>query len=316
MATDFETIHSTLKAGEAGKLERNRRRYVAKVYSCVIVFVACIVYAFSVYGAVALWIGVPVLVVTAIAVDFFSHSFYARLTTVYKTVVAPEIVRLVDERLSYDRYQGLQSYYIASDLYPQQIDSYICEDTLSGKLGKTWCAFGEMRTSFTTSYAINGSKQVRTVFQGIFFVAEFNRHLSHETILLPDTLEFSLGSLGRGLQKLNGNQDGKLIRLENPQFEPYFVVYSTDEQESRYILTPDMMEKILLLNRKLGGNIRIAFKGSYMYIACVSKTNWFKADAFRSLLNRKEIEKQIRYVRIMSGIVEDLNLNTRIWTKE
>lgn len=316
MEINFETLYRSLKEGAAGKLESERQRYVRRIYGSAILFVTGIVFACFFFGSAALWIGIPLLIGTAIVVDYFSHGFYAKLINAYKNDVVPELVHLLDERLTYDRYQGLQPYYNASNLYPEAIDHCSCEDTLSGKLGNTQCAFGEMHTTFTSAYEVNGTKRIKTIFHGVFFVAEFNRHLSHETILLPDGLESTLGSLGRGLQKLNSQQSGKLIRLENPQFEQYFAVYATDEQESRYILTPDMMEKILLVNRKLGGNIRIAFKGSYVYIACPSKANWFKADIFRSLLGRKEIQKQITYIRVMSGIVEDLDLNTRIWTKE
>ncbi len=58
--------------------------------------------------------------------------------------------------------------------------------------------------------------------------------------MLPDFAEKLLGKFGQKFQK--SFTHGKLVKLENPEFEKEFVVYSSGQQEARYILTPVMME--------------------------------------------------------------------------
>src|SRR5436189_219873 len=61
-------------------------------------------------------------------------------------------------------------------------------------------------------------------------------------------------------------------RLEDPVFEKAFEVYGTDQIESRFILTPDFMERLLGLERTFQGKqLRCAFAGGEMFLAVAGK---------------------------------------------
>ena len=57
------------------------------------------------------------------------------------------------------------------------------------------------------------------------------------------------GFLGTKLQKMNKGR-GDLVKLENPEFESEFAVYSGDQIESRYILSSSLMERILSFKKQ------------------------------------------------------------------
>ena len=67
-------------------------------------------------------------------------------------------------------------------------------------------------------------------------------------MVLPDVAERCFGSLiGNFFQKMNFS-DGSLVKLENPDFEKLFSVYSHDQIEARYILTPLFIIGIVILS--------------------------------------------------------------------
>ncbi len=183
---------------------------------------------------------------------------------------------------------------------------------------QTQFAFGEIFTEYktvTTDGKGNRKETWHTVFKGLFFTADFNKHFNGETIIDQDNMERMFGGLGRKFQQWNGSRDGDLIRMENPEFEKRFAVYSTDEQECRYILTPSLMERILQLNEATGRSICLSFRNSNVYLAHSFRKELFEPGVYRQALDKEEAAFLMNIIDKMAGIVEDLNLNTRIWSK-
>jgi len=106
------------------------------------------------------------------------------------------------------------------------------------------------------------------------------------------------------------------VRLENVDFDNTFFTQANHQVEARYILTPSLMEKILELNKYADSTISVSFIWSNIYIAFPLKHNYFEAPIFESLLNADVLEKDLNMLRLMRHVVEELDLNTRIWTKE
>ncbi len=78
----------------------------------------------------------------------------------------------------------------------------------------------------------------------------------------------------QSLFKLSSSGSGK---TENPDFEKTFDVYSTDQIEARYLLSPSMMERLFALDREFNKNITISFRDSNILIAIPESRNHFEA---------------------------------------
>jgi hypothetical protein len=76
------------------------------------------------------------------------------------------------------------------------------------------------------------------------------------------------------------------------------------------------MQRILEYKRKWNTKVYLSFLESKVYIAIEQKKNLFETRLFKSIADYKFIEENVRFLILMAGVVEDLNLNTRIWTKE
>jgi len=86
--------------------------------------------------------------------------------------------------------------------------------------------------------------------------------------------------------------------------------------EARYILSPSLMQRIVEFKRKWNTKVYLSFRDSKVYIAIKMDKNLFETRLFKSIVDYNFIEENIRFLILLTGIVDDLNLNTRIWTKE
>jgi hypothetical protein len=241
------------------------------------------------------------------------------IKTRFKSEVIARLVRSIDPSLIYDASQCIPSNdYHKSKLYLNDINRYKGDDLVTGVVGKTAVRFSEILTEHeTVSRDSNGreKKSVQTIFRGLFFVADFNKKFAGETIVLPDTAESLFGSLGTMFQKWNMSRD-KLVKMEDVDFEKAFAVYSNDQVEARYILSTSLMQRILQFREKTRSKIGLSFINSEVFIAVPLRENLFEAPFFSSMVNFEMVEGFNKYLVLFIGIVEDLNLNTRIWTKE
>jgi len=234
----------------------------------------------------------------------------------FKSEVINKMVKFADDSLNYYPFEGIsKSEYQQSNIFLDRIDSYHCEDLISGTFGSTAVRFSEVHSQRKEVRNNNGRQEVHWVtnFKGIFFVADFNKNFNGRTVVLTDQAERIFGSFGTMLQKMNKMRD-PLIKLEDPDFEKAFAVYSTDAIEANYILSPALMQRILAFKSK-SGFIQLSFVDSNVFISIPVNKNLFEAPIFSSLLNYKRLETYYHYLQLCSGIVDDLNLNNRIWTK-
>lgn len=232
----------------------------------------------------------------------------------FKQEVIGKIIKALDENLTYDHTRCIdKGTYNKSKLYLDNISRYNGDDLVSGMVGKTAIRFCELHTQQVRQSG--KSTTVVTIFHGLFFMADFNKKFVGETFVLPDMAESAFGSLGTMLQKLNFSRP-KLVKLEDIEFERAFAVYGTDQVEARYILSTALMQRILEFKNRTGRQISMSFIDSHVYIGIPVNRNLFEVSLFSSLLDYKMLSEYYHYLALCVGIVETLDLNTRIWTKE
>lgn len=326
MEINFAQLQTDLIAGDLGVLEAERKTYVKKFWIWFFIYfgtIAAIMLAWFATGAgnfIPFAIAGGVIFIAGLIIMIYKHqAFYKKFKSEFKGKVIPAVVKFVDERLEYDPHRGLMAEYSESRIFTQRVDRSKAEDTISGKFGSTDFTFGEIHTEYkTVTTNKNGQRQEHwhTIFKGMLFVSDFHKNFHGETMIDVDTMERYLGKLGRKFQQWNPSRPGDLVKLENPEFEKKFAVYSTDEQECRYILTPSMMERLLEMSRRINFKVAISFRNNQVYIAVFNNMDLFEPSVFGSLLKEEDYRIIITMLKSMTDIIEDLNLNTRIWSKE
>lgn len=235
----------------------------------------------------------------------------------FKQEVVGTVVSAYDDSFVYRADSGVrESTFRASELFKKRPDRYRAEDYVKGQNGKTEFEFSELHAQYKSSSGSGKNRRTtwHTIFRGVFFVADFNKEFRTRTIVLPDTAEKVFGFLGRKLQDWNFARPD-VIRLEDPEFENEFCVYGDDQVEARYILSPALMQRILNLKKKFGDRLYVSFLNSKVYIAISSTKNRFEPK-LTGPIEMSLINEYKQDLELIVGVVEDLNLNNRIWTKE
>ncbi|GAA6617926.1 DUF3137 domain-containing protein [Scytonema sp. NUACC26] len=145
----------------------------------------------------------------------------------------------------------------------------------------------------------------KKIFTGIFFRAEFNKRIKGKTIVLPNKLSSNLKTLNLGTSEL--------INLEDSEFSKLFTVYGDDQVEARYILSTNLMAKLVKFRQKAQKNIYVSFVENTIYIAIEYPEDIFEPKLFHSMFNFTPLKGYFENIQLMLGIVEDLNLNRYIW---
>ena len=76
------------------------------------------------------------------------------------------------------------------------------------------------------------------------------------------------------------------------------------------------MERILKFSQKMKNPVFFSFYASSLYIVIPYKKRLFEPRLLSSMISFKTICEYHEILRLSLAIVNDLNLNTRIWTKE
>jgi hypothetical protein len=244
-----------------------------------------------------------------------THGFRDR----FKTAIVTQMVRFFGPDFQYEpRGSVSRARFLESRIFDRRIDRYRGEDYISGTAGKTHFECSEVHAEYkTTTTDSKGRRQTHwhTIFKGLYFIADFNKHFQGITLVLPDYAESTLGWIGQKLQEWNFSRPGELVKLEDAEFEKLFVVYSTDQIESRYILSPSLMQRLVTFRRKFRHVVYLSFIGGSVHIAVNPGKNLFEPSIFKAV-SYATCRELFEDMVLVLGIVDELNLNTRIWTKQ
>lgn len=135
-----------------------------------------------------------------------------------------------------------------------------------------------------------------TVFKGQCIRLDFHKTFYGRTLITRDAGFFNRFGGGKGMQRAS---------LEDPTFEKIFEVYTTDQVESRYLLTPDFMQKLIDLERAFkGGKLKAAFSGGEIYITVQGGNLFEPGSMFKPLDSADRVKELIEDFAAVFGIID------------
>lgn len=143
------------------------------------------------------------------------------------------------------------------------------------------------------------------VFFGPLMRFSFPKTFHGQTVICKDHGQLFnwMGGVGR---------TGDRVALESPDFERHFQVYSTDQVEARYLLTPIFMERLLDMKAQLGNaDVRAAFVDGHLYLSADTRENRFEVGSLSTpLADPDRISRILDDFRSVLDVIETLNLNS------
>jgi len=290
---------------ETSRLKIARKYYAA--YWCIGLGVMTFVICFCLEAFLVAFIEILILIVMGSIMFSLGNKDRKQYRLAYKQGVVVNMLEGIDGNLQINPNSGISpTDFVDNFLFGEKPDAYKTEDLVYGEIGKTTIHFAEVGAQS------RGNRGYGDIFKGILFCASFNKHFDGLTLVRP---RHYTGSVVNWVSKqISG--DGRVVDLENTEFNNTFFTQASNQVEARYLLTPAMMERLLALNQVAESDIFVSFVWSNIYIAFPLNHDYFEPPVFKSLLREDLLKKDIAILRLMYGIVEELDLNTRIWTKE
>jgi len=311
--TDFyyKTLYPVLQ-----KLEEDRKNIKKRIISVAILYTLIV---FGVFFAIVgnfnfdafIYVGI-FYVATLASIYRYLISDY---TSDFKAKIIAPLIYEIDKNLNYHPEMHIPTAnFNRSKLFTSKPDKVDGNDYVYGKIDNIEIAFSDFHAQKEQKDA-KGNRSFETIFQGLFIVSDFHKNFKAETIVLPDSAQKVFGELVGGWLQSNNLSRKQLIKMDNPDFEKEFVVYGTDQIEARYILTHTLMQKLLNYKKKTKHPIYISFIGGKIYMAIEYNDDMFEPSVFHSLLEYKIAMQYVATLHLAIGIVEELKLNQKLWSK-
>lgn len=304
----FKSFYATVLAPELESYDALKKKYDAHKTKAKNAFIISILIPFL-FTIDFLAYNFPFIILISSFVGFCyafvhngkSYNYKMEFRSGFKRKILPLLIKKVNPDWQYYPNRSIsRNEYETSGLFWRKCDRFSGDDLVVGQVGQTDFRSSELHTQYEEEYKDKDGKTqstYRTIFQGFFFHADFNKDFKGETYVLP---------------ALTG--PGREVKLENPEFANIFSVSSTCQVEARYLLTPAIMEAILRIRRLYRTTTQLSFVGSRVYVAIDMEDELFEAD-FQDR-NYNGLRFIFDLFKLNETIIKELNLNTRIWTKE
>ncbi len=172
------------------------------------------------------------------------------------------------------------------------------EDLLEGQ--RSGCSYQLYEAHLESEHRDkDGDTTYVTVFRGQLLRVAFPRNFLGVTLVLRDAGVFNaLRRPGDGLER---------VRLVDPKFENIFEVFSNDQVEARYLLSPTFMERLLKLEELMRGKkARAAFAHGDLLIA-VEGGNLFEAGSmFEPLATPARAKRVLDEIDTVHAMIDSL----------
>lgn len=251
-----------------------------------------------------------ILIVVLVILGLLPIFLMREYRSAFKMSVMDKLVKFLDPNLQYDPFGFVSGgVYSVANLFRQQAERYSGSDLVKGRLCEMPVEFSQVHSEYYVRRR-KGSHW-HTIFKGLFFVADCNKNFSSRTIVLPDVAQNLLGNIGLKLQSLMP-QLGQLVKLDDAEFEKYFVVYSENENHARSILSPSLMQRVVEFRKNNRSTfLRLSFTGSGVFVALARQQNFCEPSLFGPIIDFAKIEQYLEHISFAVGIVEEVNRNSQ-----
>lgn len=174
---------------------------------------------------------------------------------------------------------------------------YHTEDLITGKYHDVYFA----QSDLVVEYKDDDSSM--TYFKGRWIGFTYPKQFQG-TVIIKDKKFF----YGAKRKKLSD------IQLENPLFNEMFTVKSSDMHLAYYLLTPQIIERLMYLKQNAKGTIVACFKDGILHIFINNGQDSFEPN-LRKINLMSDIQKFKYDFSLVSGIVAILNINDNIYVQ-
>lgn len=324
--SEVESFYENELKSRIAPLEAERKKLAGRIVLLSIIsgsiVAGCVVLFVAVLGDASPWLAFLAMALLISAIGgwtFFHNRLKAGYVGRFKNVVIQGLIHRIDPSFIYEPDACIPlKEYRKSGIFREGVDRYSGDDLVRGTIGETPFHFSEVHSEYKTESTDskgNRTTHWHTIFWGLMFRALFAKSFHGRTYVLNDRGAGKRGffkALNHFFQKMDKSH-GQLVKMDNPDFEELFVVYSDDSIEAHYILSQSMMERLTNYARKTGRGTAFSFVENTVFAAIPFNRPLLEPKIFRTLYDKETILGYYDDLALAISIVEELNLNTRLW---
>ena len=230
-----------------------------------------------------------------------NHGVLDDLGSKYKADVVKYLMN--GRKYNYERCGCIDKsiYYMAQ--LNKNFDRYFGEDFLKiniksqdGSRSNTHLELSDLEVSRTYTDE-QGKTQTDTIYKGVLGYASFTSEFKCTMTINRSSYHIS--------------EHSEKVKLESIDFNKKFNIRCTDQIEARYILTPDMMQRLLAIYAK-EPNIQIVLDGRAIYIT-MPKKNLFKLEFRDGKIDGTAFYHFYEDIELLLALVDELQNNKKVF---
>lgn len=177
------------------------------------------------------------------------------------------------------------------------------EDLIEGDRAESH--FSLVECKLTEEQGSGKNRRTVTVFQGLLFHIEYPQPFLGRTMIARQ-------GWWRGIFRDKSLQK---VDLAAKELEDSFTIYSNDQVEARFLLTPDRMERLIALERHFkGGKLRGIFEGDHLTLALEADDQFEAGSIWKPLVDPDRYISALTEIGLVCDVID--GFLTREWVKD
>ena len=149
----------------------------------------------------------------------------------------------------------------------------------------------------------------KTLFKGQWFIFDFNKQFKADVQVC--TKDFRRNRNGILYSEIEYNK----VSMEDMEFNKEFRVYAQNELDAFYVLTPNTVEKIKELKKKIDGRLLLCFVDNRLHVGLYNNKDLFEANVFNKLNFNKEKNEILNNIKTITDFVDILDLDNDLFKR-
>lgn len=324
-STEFEAYYQHHIKKEVEELEEKRKVIVTK-YSYKkygknllrsILFLIVFFVTLNFFPQVDVWYFmflIPVTFLYALIAPIYilikRNLVFDPLILSYKQFVIPKLISFFDNRLQYEKAQGLSlAEFLRCGLF-ERPSHFKSEDLISGPIENFNFRISDITATRTRRGGNNSSSSTETVFTGLYGYTKLNKTFNAPIYLKPtytgfdaaDKLIQSLLDIS-AINNLKDQLTGTQIKTGNTAFDNSFLLRSQNESEALKTIDSVFIQMLLAFKKQLEVPVHIALFEDELHFAFYG-VNLFEVNANQSLIEKNVTFKYFTYLNLTLGLAE------------
>ena len=157
-------------------------------------------------------------------------------------------------------------------------------------------------------YSIKSNNSSTDILEGVVIKIDMNKNFDGVTVIRPRKPGYR--------DKQDDLKRAKLseVKLEDPEFDKKFIVYSTDQIEARYLITTSFMERFKAVENAFNAKFAYcSFHGKSVYIAPHTGKDMFSlCSLVKPIYNREQFEILFEEFASILALVDHFKLDKKL----